>query len=451
MKQPALVKALRKSPSRTAVFLSGLFLLLVVVGGQKFRDDKVLKQDIVQYYSYLPATFIYQDLSMSYARTSPFWKDKIWGYMTPEGAYVQKYTIGLAILYTPFFLAGHATAHLTAAPPDGYSWPYEVWLQIGSVIYLLIGLFILRKLLLRYFNEWVTALTLLTLVFATNLFYYSVAQGPMPHAYIFCLLSLFLHLTVRFHESPTWKTAFWLSLAGGMIVLVRPNHLLVWMIPVLYGWSSTKWNWWKAHWQKILIWPVGIFLVVLPQLLYWHHFTDQWVFYTYGKEGFYFDQPALFQAWFGFRKGWLVYTPVMLLSLIGLVFLRRFAHSWTWAVLAFFVASTYVLVSWWCWWYGGSFGQRAFIDLFPVLAFGLASLLSVAYARMRFWLPVVGLIGLFALVNAFQTWQFTKGIIHHDAMTAAAYKASFGKTAMPDGYEALLDPPDYDATLEGER
>ncbi len=439
-----------KSYSKTAVYLSGLFLLLVVIAGQNFRDEKVLKQDVVQYYSYVPATFIYGDLSMAYARTSPFWQDKIWGYMTEEGAYVQKYTMGLAIMYTPFFFAGHATAQLSSAPADGYSWPYELWIQIGSVFYLFLGLLILRKLLRHYFSDQITAITLLTLVLCTNLFYYSVAQGPMPHVYIFFLLSLFLHLTLRFHNNPTWKLAFFLALTGGMIVLVRPNHLLVWMIPVLYGLNREKLHWWRLHWQKVLVWPLGVLLVAAPQLIYWHHFTGDWVFYTYGEEGFFFDQPALLKAWFGFRKGWLIYTPVMALALVGMFRLHRITKEWTLAFAAFFITSTYVLVSWWCWWYGGSFGQRAFIDLFPVLAFGLAALLTAICSRTRIFYPVLGLIALLGVLNAFQTWQFTKGIIHHDSMTAAAYKATFAKTAVPEDFGALLETPDYDKALRGE-
>lgn len=440
-----------KSLSKTAIYLSGLVLLMVVIAGQKFRDEKVLKQDVVQYYSYLPATFIYGDLTMSYARTSPFWQDKIWGHITPEGAYVQKYTMGLAILYSPFFLAGHATAHLSSAPTDGYSWPYELWIQIGAVFYLFLGLLVLRKLLLRYFSDKVTAVTLLTLVFCTNLFYYSVAQGPMPHVYIFFLFSLFLHLTLKFHETPSYKLAFMLALTGGMIVLVRPNHLLVWMIPVLYGVSREKLNWWKAHWKKILIWPLGVLVAISPQLLYWQYLTGDLVFYTYGKEGFFFDQPALFQAWFSFRKGWLIYSPVMAFALLGLFWVRRFAKDWTIGFIAFFLSSTYVLVSWWCWWYGGSFGQRAFIDLFPVLAFGFAALLTKTTSRSHMWYPALGLILLLGMFNAFQTWQFTKGIIHHDSMTAASYRAGFGKTAVPENFESVLQTPDYDKAILGDR
>ncbi len=433
-----------------AIYLSGLLMVLMVTIGHKFEDDEVLQQDVVQYYSYVPATFIYGDLSMAYARTSPFWQDKIWGHMTQEGAYVQKYTMGLAIMYTPFFFAGHATAYLCGALADGYSWPYELWIQIGSIVYLFLGLLILRKLLLCYFSDQVTAITLLTLVLCTNLFYYSVGQGPMPHVYVFSLLSLFLYLTFRFHKTPTWILAFSLALTGGMIFLIRPNHFLVWMIPILYDLNRAKLQWWRRHWQKILVWPLGVLLVVTPQLIYWYHFTGEWVFYSYGEEGFFFDQPVFFKAWFGFRKGWLIYTPVMTLALAGMFRIHRITKEWVLPFAIFFIASTYVIVSWWCWWYGGSFGLRPFIDLFPVLSFGLASLLTTVYPKIRLFYSVLSLIAIFGVLNAFQTWQYTKGIIHYDSMTAAAYKATFGKISYPENYEELIKNPNYDKAVKGE-
>lgn len=445
------MKWIKAYPAKTTVLVTGLFLLLLVIFGQKFRDDKVLKQDVVQYYSYVPAVFIHGDLTMAYARTSPFYMDKIWGEMTPEGAYVQKYTMGMALLYTPTFLAAHAQAHLTAAPADGYSGPYETWIQIGSVLFLTLGLWFLRKVMRRYFGERTMVITLLAVVFGTNLLYYTAAQGPMPHAYIFCLLSIFLHLSLRFHEFPTWGHSLLLALVGGLIVLVRPNHMLIWLIPLLYDLDRGKLGWWRRQIPKMVLWPLIGLLIALPQMLYWNSLTGDLVHYTYGEEGFFFNDPALWSAWFSFRKGWLVYTPLMAIGVLGIFLMGPALRKWRYSFWAFFLTTTYVLVSWWCWWYGGSFGQRSFIDLYPILAIGIGALLT----RVQAWKWTQGilfaLIGLFTALNLFQTLQYTKGAIHHDSMTAAAYRASFGRLNPPANFEDLLETPDYEAAKQGIR
>lgn len=438
-------------PAKTTVLLSGFFLLLVVIFGQRFRDEKVLKQDVVQYYSYVPAVFLHGDLTMAYARSSPFYMDKIWGQMTEEGAYVQKYTMGLALMYAPTFFVAHAQASVTGAPTDGYSAPYELWIQIGAVLFLTLGLWFLRKVMRRYFSERTMVIVLLAVVFGTNLFYYAAAQGPMPHAYIFCLLSIFLHLSLRFHEFPTWGHSLLLALVGGLIVLIRPNHILIWLIPVLYDLERGKWGWWKKQLPKVVLWPLVTLVVVLPQLLYWKWLTGGYIQYTYGDEGFFFNDPELLSAWFSYRKGWLLYTPLMAIGLVGIFAMGPALRKWRYSFAVFFAATTYVLVSWWCWWYGGSYGQRAFIDTYPILAFGLAALITKLQLRKWPFRLLLSTIALLTALNLFQTVQFTKGAIHHDSMTGAAYWASFGKLNPPANFESLLETPDYDAAKAGDR
>lgn len=445
------MKWIWKNPAKTLIFFTGVFLCMVIVLAGKYREEVVLKQDVVQYYSYLPATFIEGDLSMQYAHGNGFYADKIWGTVMDDGAIVQKYTMGLAVMYLPGFALGHLHASVSDHPANGYSQPYETWLQISSVFFLLIGMWFLRKVLRRYFSEWTIAITLFILIFGTNLFYYSVAQGPMPHVYIFCLLSIFLHLTLRFHEFPNWKNSILLALVGGLIVLIRPNHILVWLIPLLYDLERGKWGFWKKQMAKVATWPLIVFLVMLPQMLYWKTFAGDWIFYSYGDEGFFFNDPAVWSMWFSFRKGWLIYSPIMVLGLVGLATFGNLTHKWRFSAWAFFIATTYVLSSWWCWWYGGSYGQRTLIDLFPVLAIGIAGLRHIIFPITWLNRAFVAFILLCAMLNAFQTFQFASGILHYDSMTSTAYKAAFGKVAKPDGFDALLETPDYEAAKQGDR
>lgn len=444
--------------SRQAIWLAVGLMLVAFFAGQRWEKGKVVDADVVSYYSYLPAAFVYQDMSMHYAVEDSFFQDKVWGVKWKDGfGPVQKYTMGMSVMYMPFFLAGHAAAHVFGYPIDGYSTPYAFALQLSAVFFLFFGLFFLRKVLLRYYSDKVTALVLLLLVLGTNLFYYTAGQAAMPHVSLFFLVSLLMHLTIRFYESPSWRFALLIGLVGSLITLIRPNHLLLWMIPALYGVYNQasfrlRLRFLRKNIRYYLSWPVVGFLVLLPQLFYWHYLTDHWVYYSYGEEGFFWGNPQVWRTLFSFRNGWLIYTPLMATALVGFIFLRRFAREWTVPVVVIFVLGGYVISSWWCWWYGGNFGNRVFIDLYPLLSLSLAAAVArLRHVTIKYYerYILLAIASLFVLLNLFQTLQYTRGLIHYDAMTPAAYRSVIGRLEAPDNFESLLDHPDYEQALKG--
>ena len=455
-----MLQKLRNRESQVAVWLTALVMLCVFLGGQRWKKGKVIDADVVSYYSYLPATFIYGDVSMKYAQHDPWFGDKVWGVYWQEGqGPTQKYTMGMSVMYAPFFFAGHLSAKLGFSEADGYSSAYAFWLQFSSIFYLVLGLWLLRKVLRRFYSERVTALVLLLLAFGTNTFYYAVGQAGMPHVYLFALLSATMLLSIRFYAAPSWREAILLGLCCGLMTLVRPNHLLLWAVPVLYGVTDReslrlRWKFIRKHLPKFLIWPVILFLIFLPQLLYWKYMTTHWLHYSYGDEGFFWTDPKVLSVLFSFRNGWLIYTPLMALALVGMGFIRRYARGFSFLVPFVFGLSLYVISSWWCWWYGGCFGNRVFIDLYPLLAIGLGAILTWMAAKMREKsLRIAGLAiaALFVLLNLFQSVQYTRGLIHHDSMTFSSYVSVLGKWEKPEDFEEKLDAPDYAAALKGAR
>lgn len=201
---------------------SGLSLLIIAVAliwsmfnlklwkvGEKCHRA-VINNDVASFYAYLPAAFIYEDLSFNFAVEpgTTFGQDcEIWP-IPVEGrdAHVIKTSMGMAYLYMPFFLmADFYTKNFTNYEPDGFSPPYEFFLVLSSVCYLIVGFFFLRRLLLRFFNDGVTAVVMLLTIFATNLYYYGSTEPAMSHAYSFSLFSVFGYLSVIWHENKPGK------------------------------------------------------------------------------------------------------------------------------------------------------------------------------------------------------------------------------------------------------
>jgi hypothetical protein len=205
-------------------------------------------------------------------------------------------------------------------------------------------------------------------------------------------------------------------------------------------------------WQKkgqVLIMLVGFFLMLVPQLLYFKLISGSYVFYSYTGESFYFASPHLFDSIFSYRNGWLVYSPLMILSLMGLFFLRKQKAHFTVFILPVVVLYIYILSSWWCWWYVG-FGNRAFINLYPILALSLAALIQFILSKkvlIKTSFKLIVMLGL--ILSVFQSYQFNIGVIHWGAMTKDAYWDSWFRTKSSQLFETLLRFPVTDAQIAG--
>jgi hypothetical protein len=417
---------------------------------------KVVASDVIGYYAYLPAAFIYKDLSFSFIDDDPeYFKDKMFNSKTPDGRRFQKMTMGLAFLYLPFFLLGHISAHMLGFETTGYSEPYYFFLVFSSLAWLMVGLYYLRKTLKLYFKEWISAVVMILIVFATNLLYYATIEAAMTHAYNFTLFAAFLWYTIQWHLKPELKNSLFIGLIFGMIVLIRPVNGLVVLFFAFYNvYNITSFRdkliLYAKHPILILIISITAFTVTIPQLVFWKVNTGDWLFYSYGDEGFFFNNPQIIQGWFSYRKGWLLYTPLMILALAGLITMRKRLVALRTPMLVFFPVFVYVIFSWWCWWYGGSFGSRPMIDIYAMLSLPIASLITFADHRSRLLRNAL-LVGLFLLMllNLFQTYQYKKGMIHFDSMSRDAYWFNFGRLYTDSYYFELLDPVDYDSLLVG--
>src|SRR6218665_138410 len=192
--------------------------------------------DAPSYYTYLPAVFVYGDLHLNYIDKDPaFFKDKIWYYRIDNGNKLIKHPMGISVALSPFFLAGHLLAKVSGSAADGYSMPYQNAVSIGVVIYLFIGLYYLRKILLQFFSDKIAALTLFATVIGTNLLWYSTFEGLMPHAISFAFWCISMYTFMQWLKTGRQQSIFIFALAFGMIVLIRPFSLVGIVFFLIYG------------------------------------------------------------------------------------------------------------------------------------------------------------------------------------------------------------------------
>jgi hypothetical protein len=425
----------------------------------KYKYNDVLKWDVLSYYSYLPATFIDKDLTLQFVNPENNKTEegiKYWYQQDAKGNRVLKYSMGMSVLYSPFFFAAHVLSGPLGYQQDGFSDIYEFFIEFSGLFYVFFGLVYLRKLLLNFFSEKITALTLLLVFFGTNVLYYATVESAMSHTYTFSVFSVFLYVVFCFYEKANFKKAFVLGLCVGLIILIRPLNVLFILPLLLFNINNLndlrdRVTFIRSHFKYFLLLGLTAGILLLPQLVYYRYVTGQYFVFSYGKEGFFFDQFHVLDVLFSFRKGWVIYTPIMLFALWGFWYVKtQLAHVFRISLFVLFVLYVYLVSSWWCWWYGGSFSQRALIDVYPLLALSLGAFLFKlqSFHEIKRRLVCI-LIALLVVLNIFQTVQYKYNIIDYDGMTAKAYIQVFGTLNEKKIDVSLLNKPDYEKAISG--
>ena len=428
-------------------------LLLVLATAIACFPANIISYDTFGYYLYLPQIFIYNDLGFSnieqiqsiiatYENSGTLYQ--IW--QTETGNWLIRYTSGQAVLFSPFFLLAHAYTLLSGGVADGFSLPYQIALFGGCLCYFVVAMFLLRRILLHFFSDRIAALTLVLLVLGTNLFANAAFATAGIHSQLFFLYTLLILFTIRWHENPAWKNIMPIAVVCGLIIITRPTDIICLLIPLLWKvWDKetlvAKWRLCKEKFPQILVSAIIIGLIGSVQLLYWKTYSGHWLIDSYNNpgEGLDFLHPHIAQTLFSFRKGWFIYTPMMLIACFGFIPLWRRRRDCFWPLFTFVVLNIYLVSCWSCWWYAGSFGHRAYVQSYAILSipFGFA-LLALSEKRNLVKIPFFILTLLFLILNLFQTWQFRKKIISASDMTRAAYLANFFQTDVTKCNRSLL-------------
>ncbi len=414
---------------------------------------KITEWDAFGYYMYLPAFCIYDD------HKQLNWLDTIdkkygvtggngWQALKLEnGNYVFKYLGGVALMQLPLFVAGHFAAQHSHYPPDGFSPPYQYALGFGIILYSLLALLLLRTVLLRYFDDKVTALTLLLLCLASNYIQYAAVDSGQSHGYLFVLYAAILYTTIRWHEKPTLLFASLTGYVIGLATMTRPTEAIMLFIPLLWNThtreaATAKWTMVKSNRSHLTGAMAGGLLGILPQLLYWKNTTGSFMFDVGSKWDFLNPH---FRVLFGWEKGWFIYTPVTLLFVAGMFFIKK--SPFRKSVLWFCLLNIYIIIGWHEWRYGGSYSTRALVQSYAVFALPLAAItdkLMQQRFRVLFFAAGVYLIA----VNFFQTSQYNATILHYDDMNRRYYGAIYLNPHPTPADMSLLD---NDETVTNER
>jgi len=441
-----------------ACLLIGFTLLtyrLSYPGINNAEPMKLTSWDAYGYYLYLPSMLIYHDVKELKFKDSIEAKYQLSGgnfYQAniheKTGNYAFKYLGGIAILQLPFFTIAHLySLNSSIYPADGFSAPYQNAIGFGVVLYGILALFVLRRVLLKYYSDQVTTLTLLLTVLATNAIQYFSIDNAQSHAPIFFLYTIILWLSIAWHQKPSSILAFLAGYVIGLATISRPTEAIMVLIPILWNThtkeaAKEKWALVRANLPMIYLAAFGGIIGILPQLIYWQYVTG---FFIYDVGSAWRFLTPFFRVLFGFEKGWFIYTPVTIFFVIGLFFIKSYPFKKS--LLWFCLLNIWIIISWSDWKYGGSYTTRALMQSYPVFALALGAFLQ------RYWLGsnriIFAIISAYLIgVNLFQLQQYNTTTLHYYDMNRMYYSEIYLNPNPTPLQKSLLDNQDWIANEE---
>jgi hypothetical protein len=415
-----------------------IFIYLFLLNNYIKSVDKVIVADGVGYYDYLPSLFIHHDLNRKdktlQAHPELYQRIQALGvYNDYEDYKVNMYPVGVSFLQLPFFAIASLQSDSQGGLHEGYQQIYQDYVFYAALFYLFLGLILLRILLIHFGIKppWIVLIQLLA-VLATPLSYYAHFEAAFSHVYSFFAISGFAAYTRKWFVLGNKRDFVWASLFFALVIILRQvNGLALFFVPFLAGSKdilvSRIKQLFNRQWLTLLC-GLGVFTsLVLVQLLVWYYQTGHFFVYSYQGYGFNWGNPQFIPILFSFRKGLFIYTPVLLFSFgifVYWVIEQKFYLLLTW--LLPFLLVTYVLSSWFSWFYGCSYGLRAYIEYFPFFFILLALFIQKLSRIGRGILFPFLLASLF--LNVIQTHQYRNYILDWIEMDFNKYKTIFLKT-----------------------
>lgn len=435
-------------PRLVMIFIAlTMFWHLLYVRLSDTTRHMVIGSDAAGYYAYLPAVFLHHDLEFKFCKEGEPTKIDAFGanhhfFMnrTLEGKQINKYFIGTSILELPFFFGAKIGAQWFGHPKDGYSFPFQAGVAIAGMFYAFLGLDQIRKLLIKKnISDPTIALTLLLIFFGTNLYHYAVQEPGMSHAFSFCMVAFFINQINNLIHKRNPKAITGAVIALSMIVLIRPvNGVAIFAVPFIAGsWPALRNGFMliRSHLLRFGIAALIGMMLLFLQLLAWKISVGHWFADSYAGEAYDFTNAHIYNVLFSWRKGFFIYTPIMILAVVGVFTMKNWFARVSFVI--FFLMNVWLVASWQLWSYGGSYGMRPMIDTYAVMAIPLAFFL---HSNKNRWFQAVKWLAAILLMvyNLIQVYQYAIGVLPYDEMTWSKYKKIFFETSRH--YSCIYDP-----------
>jgi hypothetical protein len=359
-----------------------------------------VRGDGVGYYALVRAPLIEHsfDFTQDYQNANPSFRDlRIDEYgrpksafRTPTGHLENHFSVGPAILWTPFLLLAHwgvlvARSLGSSVSADGFSAPYRITMALATAFYGFLGLLLAFRLARQYVEERWALLATLSIWWASSLPVYMYFNPSWSHAHSAFAVALFLWYWHKTRAARSRREWFVLALIAGLMIDVyyaNATVLAVLAVEAIPQYLSAFRRDSRASIEnltlsRLLFSHLFFALILLVSTL--PTFFTRYIIYGNAFESGYmplrdwlWSSPAFLSVLFSSDHGLLTWTPVLLFSILGLFLFWGRAPRIGSPLLAAFVAF-YIFIACYPDWDGiSSYGNRFFVSLTPLFVLGLA-------------------------------------------------------------------------------
>ena len=287
--------------------------------------------------------------------------------LTPAGLTVNKYPTGVAILEAPGFFVGHLIAKLFSST-NGISAPYQLAICGWLVAFFLFSCWFIFKAIKNFGgDEWSALIAVGVALTATNVIHYVAKEPAMTHLAGFSLISLLIFLVSK---GKSRATTLALGIALGILLLVRNSNIafipFICLLSYIRGFDLRS---------IFVVLGLGCLVTMIQPISLWF-LWGEFRLSTYHGEGFTSGFHGMWNALFSSRHGLFIYHPWYL----TLIVVNIWASIWGDGIgrkISIGATLTFGIIwlfngLWWNWWFGDSFGNRAFIESLVPLTLGFA-------------------------------------------------------------------------------
>lgn len=356
------------------LFLAGLIYSFQISLNRQVNNNNIewkrnIFGDGAGYYSYLPFTFIYNYNTNNLPENIE--QKTGYGFYLEDGKIKTKYTSGLAILQSPFFLLIHSIEKIRNNNADGFFGLYHYVPFMAAWFYGLLGLFLLFLFLKNFVSTNIALISLAIIFWGTNLYYYIIEYVSMSHICSFFLFSAFIYFSYLFHRSQKLPYFIFLVFSASLIVLIRPTNILLvplfFIIEILVNKKIQHKNYLTL--KHIAIALSSFIIIFSPQIIYWMYLSGKPFYYSYEKESFSnWANPMLKEFLFSPNNGLISYNPIWILLFISAFVMALKKDIWAISILILGCVIIYLGASWHDWTFGCSYGSRTLIEFTALFA-----------------------------------------------------------------------------------
>jgi len=391
---------------------------------------------------------------------------------TKTGHAESAWTIGPAIVWSPFFAVGHVVATRLHAKgldvsTDGTSFPYRQAVCVASLFYGLLGCWFAFRLTRLFYPPSFAAPAVALTIAGSFMVWYLVKEPSMTHAASMASVAGFTWMWAATRERRTLRSWALLGLLAGFMALIRWQNLLFALLPGLDALQMLARSRRAGDSRATRETLVGsaAFLACLvagfvPQMLAWQAIYGSPIARSPVGPQIRWTDPHLVDILWSARNGLFSTAPILYLGALGLLGFAVARPATGLPMLAAVAMMIYFNACIQDWWGSAGFGGRRFDGLIPLFCIGLAAFIDYTGAMVRRYptAAVTSLLALMAVWNMALMAAAQSGAVRigetlpFDRAWASQARAVHGWFGNPFTYPASLvfalrngvSPGDYD-------